>query len=75
MKKSIISVAPMNFVDKKSGEAKTMYKIYLIADSGDVGFLYSTVEHKVGDTIELYITAGRDGRLAVKIKEPIPTKG
>ena len=69
MEKQIISMAKAQFKDKDSGEEKTMYKLYLADDSGNVGCIYSSKEHSIGEVVSLGISVNKDGKFVVKIIE------
>ena len=71
MERMVLSVAAMDFKDAKTGEVRCMYKVYFADDSGSVGYVYSAEEYAAGDVAQLIPAVNKEGRLTLKIKQPV----
>lgn len=67
MKLSVLSVKPMEFTDKQTGERRTMWQVYCKDSTGGIGSLFSTKECRDFDEIEVELLANREGKLMPKI--------
>lgn len=68
-KATVMSCAKRDYKDKKTGEAKSFYLVYVPDAEGNVGGIFSTVPHKPGDIVNLALSVDRDGRFTVRISE------
>ena len=71
MERMVLSVAAVDFKDAKTGEVRCMYKVYFADDSGSVGYVYSAEEYAAGDVAQLIPAVNKEGRLTLKIKQPV----
>lgn len=63
----VLAVVPMTFKDKDNGQDVRMWEVYLQADDGRLGSLFSRQELAAGELVELY-TEVRDGRVRLKLR-------
>jgi len=65
MEKQVLSVVPETFRDK-GGKVTQMYRVYLAAFDGRIGYLYATKELKPGQMVAVDLRE-RDGKLLPKL--------
>ena len=65
MERSVVSVKREDWMGQ-NGNPRTMYKVYLVADDGEVGYLYSSKPLAAGDEVVLGLRC-RDGKLGLYV--------
>ena len=70
MKVKALAVKKEQFKDRNNGQISTLWKVFVLADDGDVGAIYSADPVVPGNEIEL-VTAVKDGRLKLKVSRQI----
>ena len=60
-----VSSEKKQFVDKKTGNTRTYYKVYILDKNGGVGYLYHRSYIEPGQEINIDVIAGNDGRLRI----------
>ncbi len=68
MEKTILSVAETTFKGS-DGNDRTMYKLYLADDKGQVGCVYSAYQHSVGEVVSLGLAVNKDGKFVARVIE------
>lgn len=64
-----VSCQKKEYQDKKSGELRVYYKVYIVDSLSGVGYLYHREEVKPNTKIKLNLLAGADGRLKAVIAD------
>lgn len=66
MQKEVVSVVPCNF-KQEDGSTRRSWRVYLKAEDGAIGSVYSNYEVSPGDMVKLGLMVNRDGKFAVRI--------
>ena len=67
MKVKALAVKQEQMRDKQTGRETSLWKVFVLADDGEVRYLYSADPVQPGADLELQ-TAVKDGRLRVKVR-------
>ena len=67
MKVKALAVKKEQFKDRNNGQISTLWKVFVLADDGEVGYIYSADPVQPGADLELQ-TAVKDGRLRLKVR-------
>ena len=65
-----LAVKPEKFRDKQTGRETTLWKVFVLADDGEVGAIYSANPVQPGNEILLGTTC-KDGKLRLKLHRPV----
>ena len=67
MKVKALAVKQEQMRDKQTGRETSLWKVFVLADDGEVGYIYSADPVQPGSDIEM-MTAVKDGRLRLKVR-------
>lgn len=67
MQRTVLAAVPVTFKGKADGKDVTMYEVYVQADDGRLGSIFSGKAFCAGDVVELAVTV-KDGHLRLQLQ-------